>query len=348
MNKYDKSHFNEVEKNVKAIQSIMDKAVEEIARLGMIGSFVTPELINLDNLPLLKAEIIKVIQSMKSEMIKEFDYATKKSWLRGEGNNYKVLKDLGLLKKLSEEELQNILDPDFNALKAFQKRKKNGFSLSNRVWNIGQAFYDEMEMALDVSFASGKSAQKIASEVKHLLRNPDEMHKRYRNKNGKLVWSKKVTQNKAKKGVYRSSYKNAFRLARTENNIAYHSAMSEKYNHLDFVVGFEVRLSNNPNHCPFCKTMAGKYPSNFKFVGWHPQCRCTTIPILKSDKEMDRDRDLILNGEEPKGSKNEVKKVPQPFYDYVKENQEKLEKKKVKPYYIYDNKEIIKKIKNNI
>lgn len=272
MDKYDKAHFEQVERNLKRIQQVFDIAIEEIAKLGLISSMVTPELFDFRKLPQFRREVMKIIQEMKKSLINEFDYQTYQSWIRGENKNTKLLRNLGVLKRLPDESLQNISDVNLDALKAFQKRKTNNFSLSNRVWNIGDAFYREMELALDLSLAQGKSAQAIARDIKHLLRNPDKMYKRYRDKNGNLVWTKKAQEYKSGKGIYKSSHKNAFRLARTENNIAYHSAIHEKYKQFDFVVGFEIRLSNNPNHCPFCQSMAGRYPSDFKFTGWHPQC----------------------------------------------------------------------------
>ena len=52
----------------------------------------------------------------------------------------------------------------------------------------------------------------------------------------------------------------------------------------------------SPNHCPFCEEIGGKYPKDFKFWGWHPHCRCTTIPILKSWEQMDEDNERLIMG----------------------------------------------------
>lgn len=88
-------------------------------------------------------------------------------------------------------------------------------------------------------------------------------------------------------GVYRSSYKNALRLARPETFIASRTADYERWQDIDFVVGIQVVRSNNPYECDVCGSLAGKYPKDFKFVGWHPNCRCRAIPILATDEEFD-------------------------------------------------------------
>jgi hypothetical protein len=158
---------------------------------------------------------------------------------------------------------------------------------------------------------------------------------------------------KGKQGVYRSSYKNALRLARTENNMAYHSADYERWQQLDFVVGIEVMLSNNHtlNGVPFtdiCNDLQGKYPKNFKFTGWHPACRCFAVSILKTDEEMNADSERIMNGEElSENSVNTVKDLPVGFKKWVNDNADRIEraeKKGTLPYFLKDNDSIVKSI----
>ena len=53
--------------------------------------------------------------------------------------------------------------------------------------------------------------------------------------------------------------------------MAYHKADNERWRQLDFVLGYEVQVSGtNPNVCPLCEELAGKYPKGFEFVGWPP------------------------------------------------------------------------------
>ena len=74
-------------------------------------------------------------------------------------------------------------------------------------------------------------------------------------------WSKR-------QGVYRSSYKNALRMTVTENNIAYRTADFVQQQEMDFVIGIEIRLSDNHPCDDICDDLAGVYPKKFKFTDW--------------------------------------------------------------------------------
>lgn len=155
--------------------------------------------------------------------------------------------------------------------------------LSERVWNISGQLQTELEMALDLAISDGVSAQNLASELKKYLKNPDTLFRRYRDKNGVLQLSKKAKEFHSGRGVYRSAYKNAERLARTEINIAYRTADIDRWQSLDFVSGYEIKRSKHPFPCKICDMMAGNYPKSFLWVGNHPNCRCYMIPIFKKD-----------------------------------------------------------------
>lgn len=145
------------------------------------------------------------------------------------------------------------------------------------------------------------------------------------------------------RGVYRSSYKNALRLAATECNMAYRSSDYERVQDFDFVVGIEVRLSNNHtlNGRPFmdiCDDLAGKYPKDFKFVGWHPFCRCHAVSILKTHEEIMADNKRILEGKEPlETSVNSVTEMPKGFNEWVPNNKERAKGWSSMPDFIKQN-----------
>ncbi len=120
----------------------------------------------------------------------------------------------------------------------------------------------------------------------------------------------------------------------------------------------ESRLSNNHTcrgtkgeFVDICDELAGEYPKDFKFVGWHPHCRCHAGPILKTPEEMKSDNERIMRGEEPsEGSANEVKGMPGNFNEWMKDNDERIgraEKRNTLPYFLKDNSKIIKPIANN-
>lgn len=141
-------------------------------------------------------------------------------------------------------------------------------------------------------------------------------------------------------GVYKSSFKNAMRLARTEINMAYRAAEQERWKQFDFVVGYEVKVTQNGKHVEdICDCLQGKYNKDFVFRGWHPQCMCYAIPILKTEDEFWELDDTP--------SENEVTDVPQGFKDWVIDNEERIERAAERgtlPYFLRDNPDEVEKI----
>ena len=263
----------------------------------------------------------------------------------------------------------------------FFKRKSEygGLNLSQRVWKYVGDFKNEMEMALSVAMGEGKSAATVSREVRKYLQRPDMMFRRFRVKTGEQdifdadgnvvgkepvygrVWKRKVvdavTGNvswqtvKLKdysfgRGVYRSSYKNAMRLARTETNMAYRTADQERWRQLDFVIGYRVVLSDNHPEPDICNDLSarrgekgsrGVYPKDFVFKGWHPQCRCYVVPILADEKEFDKIQEAILNDEPIPESKGVIREPNKYFQDWWMKNKKRVSEAQSLPYWVKDN-----------
>jgi hypothetical protein len=128
---------------------------------------------------------------------------------------------------------------------------------------------------------------------------------------------------------------------------------------MDFVVGIEIKLSNNHTllgadgkphaYYDMCDRLAGRYPKDFKFTGWHPHCRCHAEPILKTQEEMDADTERILDGEEPtpsEESENAVSDVPQAFKDHLEKYADTIRTvdNSRLPYYVQDNRERVDEV----
>ena len=250
--------------------------------------------------------------------------------------------------KLFSNPKEAYLRHNLNALEAFQKRKIYGHSLSYRVWEYTKQFEQQMELSLSVGIAEGKSATALSKDIRSYLKNPDKLFRRVRNEFDELELSKSARAYHPGMGVYRSSYQNAMRLARTEINMAYREADSTRWKQLDFIVGIEVRLSNshagwiNREWIPkfkkgavpeeICDTMAGKYPKDFKFAGWHPNCRCYAVPILANEGT---DKDCW---EKPE---NEVTDTPDKFKKWLTANEDNIAKSNLRgtlPYWLSENK----------
>lgn len=227
------------------------------------------------------------------------------------------------------------------ALNAFLTRKgADGLRLSDRVWNCSGQFKDEIENALDIALRDGKSAQETARDIKQYLHHPDKLFRRVRDEHGQLQLSRNARQFHPGRGVYRSSYKNARRLAATETNIAYHTADLTRWQQLDFVIGYEVKTSGtNPNVCPICAELAGKYPKDFKFVGWHPHCRCHAVPILEPVQAFKQRMDALEAGK-PTPPPQRINQLPENFTAWQERNQGRIadaSKRGSLPYFIRDN-----------
>ncbi len=107
--------------------------------------------------------------------------------------------------------------------------------------------------------------------------------------------------------------------------MSYRTADYERWNSQAFVVGIEIQLSNAHPRTDICDPLAGKYPKDFKWVGWHPQCICFQTPILITPDEMDKYQDQLFGlGQWDGNSVNQVADAPAAFYQYLEENRDKI------------------------
>lgn len=227
------------------------------------------------------------------------------------------------------------------AMDAFFARKSadGGLNLSQKVWKYTGDLRTELENAISVSMGEGVSAATMSRRVRQYLREPDKLFRRVKGKDGKLHLSKAAKAYHPSRGVYRSSYKNAMRLTRTETNMAYRMADEDRWQRMDFVVGYEVKTSNNHPVPDICDELKGKYPKGFVFKGWHPQCRCRIVPILATKGEFINLQKIAISGGDARGfvSKNHVASVPSGFTKWIKKNEKRILAAKSKPYFIRDN-----------
>ena len=231
-----------------------------------------------------------------------------------------------------------------DAMDSFFKRTNEygGLNLSQKVWKYTSQFKEEMELALSASLGRGDSAATVSRHVRQYMQEPDRLFRRVRDEKGNLKLSKRAAAYHPGRGEYRSSYKNAMRLARTETNMAYRAADNERWGQLDFVVGIEIKRSKHKFPCKICERLTGRYPKDFDFRGWHPQCRCYAVPILCSADEMVAMQKRILNDEEPGDfhSANEVSEPHNDFKKWVSENKQRIDEAAERgtlPYWMKNN-----------
>ena len=189
---------------------------------------------------------------------------------------------------------------------------------------------------MDIALRDGTPANRLATDLKQYLKYPDKLFRRVWDEHGQLQLSKRAKEFHPGAGVYRSSYKNAHRLAVTETNMA----DNERWRQLDFVLGYEVQVSGtNPNVCPLCVELAGKYPKEFEFVGWHPHCRCHAVPIMEDIDSFQARQEALLRGERIPAT-GQVTEPPKNFTDHLKDNRDRIQrasKAGTLPYFVRDN-----------
>lgn len=351
ISKQNSAHLKRVERFASLLQALFDEATNEYATLAFKADYEQKAQFYFEDYPKLAKKAESITKDLAESIKKVVLIGTSKEWDKANDEVDSIVKTLLSSQGISADDKLKHFASYFNnhedALKAFQGRTTKGLDLSDRVWNIAETRKIETQCAL--SIAQGKSAQELSRRVREELKEPHKLFRRVRDKYGELRLSKNAKAYHPGQGVYRSSYKNAMRLARTEINMAYRSAELERYDDLDFVVGFEVKRSTTGYACPVCEQLAGKYPKTFVFTGWHPHCRCYMVPILNTDEEFEKQNEAIMKGESyTSKSKNEVDDVPIEFREWIKDNKSRLdlaEKHGTEPFFIKDNEYFVDRVK---
>lgn len=235
------------------------------------------------------------------------------------------------------------------AMDAFINRSEAGLNLSDRIWQPVKQLRSEMELAMTVAIGDGDSAAQISRYVRQYLNNPDKLFRRVRDMEGNLKLSKAAKAYHPGQGVYRSSAKNAMRVARSETNMAYRRADNIRWQQMDFVLGQEIHLSRSHPVPDICDTLKGRYPKNFIFEGWHPQCFCYVTPVLLSEKQMSEMLQAKMEGKEYDVSDKTISTMPENFKSWTIDNKERIERAKERgtlPYFIKNNKNTVERIIN--
>jgi len=296
------------------------------------------KLFNLADYPQLNEKVEKLIKKMQAQINTTVINGIKDSWdLSNKKNDVFVDKRLAG-KRLNPKVRQVLYDPNSKALTNYLQRQEKGLGLSDRVWNLLDPFKKELEQGLGFGISKGQSAASMASDLKKYLVEPDKLFRRVRDEEGKLVLSKAARDYHPGQGVYRSSYKNALRVARTETNGAYRNADHERWNKLPFVTGIRIKLSNAHPRYDICDNLVGLYPKDFQWSGWHPQCICFATPEQMSDAEYDKIEDHLLAGQPISVPASQyTQQPPGAFGKYLQDNKGALARLKNPPYWMRDN-----------
>jgi len=331
----------ELRRHINRTATLIRNAYEEAIRvlsLNVQQIQLNGQVFNINDYPRLKQQIETQVRKLHSDIYTGVVNGIKTSWgLSNEKND--ILVDRRLAGRRPKPRVKQILyDPNKRALNQYIARREKGLNLSDRVWKTIEPYKHELEAGLGVGITDGMDARSTARELKKYLVEPDKLFRRVRDAEGKLQLSKAAKEYHPGQGVYRSSFKNAMRLTRTENNMAYRTADSERWKKMPFVKGIQIKLSAQHPKYDICDSMVGSYPKDFLFRGWHPQCLCYAIPELMTDEEYEKYEDSLLGiaDFDPEAVRY-VEDPPEGFQQWVRENAERVDGWKSRPYWVKDN-----------
>ena len=341
IDKYAAGMFKRQEQYAQRVKGLYDIAVGKLTALAAQIPYDPDHEFSFSDNPRIADETTRIIRELYSQVYNQIKSGVEAEWnLANLSCDALITSIFGA--KIKETNLgAQWFARNQKAMDAFFARKSanEGLNLSQKVWKYTGDLRTELENAISVSLGEGVSAATMSRRVRQYLREPDKLFRRVKGKDGKLHLSKAAKAYHPSRGVYRSSYKNAMRLTRTETNMAYRMADEDRWQRMDFVVGYEVKTSNNHPVPDICDDLKGKYPKGFVFKGWHPQCRCRIVPILATKGEFINLQKIAISGGDARGfvSKNHVASVPSGFTKWIKKNEKRILAAKSKPYFIRDN-----------
>lgn len=321
--------------------------VKKLTSLGYSEDvFDDDALFSFDNFPNLKARLNDIFNDYFQNNVLCYKNGITDGVALAYNHDSAVLSGFSIMSNKALRAARNIAAETFISNRLNSKR---GLNLAQTVWNYCQQTKSEFEMAMSNVIADGlkkgTSAEEIGKQLRRYLNNPDMMYRRYHTvkvqKNGKkkdvVTWRKKrIIDGKVRfveeplekvgMGVYRSSRKNALRVARTEINSAYHKARNERWQNEPFVIGQWIHVSPQHEIDDICNDLEGRYPKGFPWDGWHPSCTCTSDPILISGEEKKKFYDRLYAGEDMSGyiSPYTVNDVPDNYKKYIRDNAENI------------------------
>ena len=316
-------------------------------------------------------EVERLLRQLHSVATMAIQSGIKLEWAQANAECDKLVQSCFGKRALNTPEFTAWTQRNEAAMAAFIARSEKGLNLSQRVWKSCRQLRDEMEVAITVAVGDGTSAASMSRSVRKYLNDPDLMFRRFRYKDPvtgewKRKWKKRVKDADGKvhfidydkaayqdewtgAGYYKSSAQNAMRVARTETNIAYRRADNARWQQMDFVLGQRVQLSHNHPKKDICDKLAGDYPPDFVFDGWHPQCFCFVTPILMDEDEILKMNEAMLEGKEYKPRGKRITQYPENFKEWVRDNEEKIlasHDTGVDPYFVRNNFSAVQDILN--
>lgn len=352
IDKYASGLFARTEQYADKVRQHYATAVEELLKLSAKSHISPDELFSFSDNKKLSEKANNVLRGLYSAVYNEIKGGIAAEWEYANLSCDALIESIFGKGLAEDNHFARWFSRNQEAMDAFFARKSayGGMNLSQKVWLYTGDLKTEMELALSLSLGQGDSASTVSRKVRQFLQEPEKLFRRIRtgtDANGNPLYklSKAAKAYHPGRGVYRSSYKNAMRLTRTETNMAYRASEQDRWQRMDFVVGYEVKRSKRGFDCSICESLKGKFPKDFVFRGWHAQCRCVVVPILATDDEFIKMQEKILAGENPASirSANAIRRPHEDFYKWWEDNKERVETATAMPYWVQDNQDYINK-----
>lgn len=333
----------------KRLGRLYSDYVKKLTSLGYGEDVLEDDaLFNFDNFPQLKARLNDIFNDYYQNSLLCYKSGITDGVALAYNHDEMVI---GGYSVLTDKAIRVARDTAAATFIANRLKTKNGLNLAQTVWNYCQQTKSEFEMAMSNTIADGikkgSSAEEIGKSIRRYLNDPDMMYRRYHTikvqKNGKkkdvVTWRRrKIIDGKVRfieeplekvgMGVYRSAKKNALRVARTEINSAYHKARDERWQNEPFVIGQYIHVSPQHNIDDICNDLEGRYPKDYVWISWHPQCICTSDPITIQGEEKKEFYKRLMAGEDMSNyvSPFAVLTMPEKYNQYIKDNSEAIVK----------------------
>lgn len=333
----------------KRLGRLYSDYVKKLTSLGYGEDVLEDDvLFNFDNFPQLKARLNDIFNDYYQNSLLCYKSGITDGVALAYNHDEMVI---GGYSVLTDKAIRVARDTAAATFIANRLKTKNGLNLAQIIWNYCQQTKSEFEMAMSNTIADGikkgSSAEEVGKSIRKYLNDPDMMYRRYHTikvqKNGKkkdvVTWRRRriIDGNvrfieepleKVGMGVYRSARKNALRVARTEINAAYHKARNERWQNEPFVIGQYIHVSPQHNIDDICNDLEGRYPKDYVWISWHPQCICTSDPITIQGDEKKEFYKRLMAGEDMSNyvSPFAVLTMPEKYNQYIKDNSEAIVK----------------------
>jgi hypothetical protein len=154
------------------------------------------------------------------------------------------------------------------------KYRPSGQTLSGAVWDVARGAENVVRRRITQGVLLGDSASNVAKDIQAYLNEPNRLYRRVRGPDGVLRLSRAAQAYHPGAGVYRSSYKNAMRVVRTEMARAYREGQIRYGMAKPWIAGVIWRIGG-ANPCEVCIDLDGTFfPLDEVPSVPHPHCQC--------------------------------------------------------------------------